>query len=35
MKAIKFNGLPYSKLDNLSQALYQSYNFTQDRLINI
>jgi len=31
---IKFNRLPYNKLDNLWQALHQSYNLAQDRPIN-
>jgi len=33
-EAIKFNRLPYNKLNNLWQALYQSYNSAQDQPIN-
>ena len=33
MDTIKFNRLPYNKLDDLWQALHQSYNSAQDRPI--
>ena len=35
MKAIKFNNCLYNKLDDLWQALHQSYNSAQNRPINI
>ena len=33
-KAIKFNGHPYNKLEDLQKVLYQFFNLAQDRLIN-
>ena len=35
MKAIKLNEYSYNELNNLWQALYQSYNTVQNRLINL
>lgn len=35
IETIKFNGHPYNQLDELQQALYQSYNTAQNRLINL
>lgn len=35
MEAIKFNGYPCNDLNNLWQALHQSYNIAQDRPINL
>lgn len=35
MEAIKFNGNPYNKLNNLWQTLYQSYNSAQNKPTNI
>ena len=35
IEAINFNKYSYNKLNNLQQALYQSYNTIQDRLINL
>jgi len=34
MEAIKFNGHPCNKSNNLWQVLYQSYNSAQNRPIN-
>ena len=34
-KALQFNGRPYIKLDNLWQALHQTFNLAQDHHINL